>query len=255
VLAAYVDASEEQPSIPVAAVAGFVANTSTWEKFEDLWKEFLREYEIKGRFHAANYWAREGQFRNWGDAKHLAAKGTICRIFNECGLLGVGCAVSCKAFDEWRLNQRTFVSSDPYYFCLDRVLRPLIIGVSEHPRDEGIAIYVDHDRGRERVGKEVAKWHESRLRRLPKIGSINPEREVSTNYVSSFECLPIQAADILSNSAYKFLAHYLKTGEQIEPPFTDGLDKQRCLLALKFLHDPELIEIDMRGTYLANHSA
>jgi hypothetical protein len=105
VLSAYVDASDENPSIPVAAVAGFVARTNEWVKFENLWKPFLQEFDLQKRFHASNFWAREGEFKRWSNAKFLLAKGHVCSIINECNLLGVGSAIDTRIFDDWRLDQ------------------------------------------------------------------------------------------------------------------------------------------------------
>jgi hypothetical protein len=138
----------------------------------------------------------------------------VRQIIGEGGIMAVAWAVSSKAFEEWRTAQRQFYPADPYYFCLDRVLRQLIIGTHERPNDEGIAIYVDRDKGRERLAKELAEWHEDRLRQLPpRTYSINPQREISVTYGrSSFDYKPLQLADIIANGAYRTLASFLKTG-------------------------------------------
>jgi hypothetical protein len=111
VLAAYLDASDPEPGVPVAVVAGFLASTEEWARFESLWKPFLKEFGI-ARFHATKYFARREQFQNWGDAKHLAAQGEVCRILNEIRPIGVGTALDTRAFDEWRARSDTFFPPD-----------------------------------------------------------------------------------------------------------------------------------------------
>jgi hypothetical protein len=66
VLNAFIDASEEQPGVSVAAMGSFVAKESHWKKFEDRWRAFLEKNGIKGRFHTSEFLSRQGQFR-WDD--------------------------------------------------------------------------------------------------------------------------------------------------------------------------------------------
>src|SRR5437764_9627399 len=142
----------------------WAANEAHWKKFESLWKPFLARNEIKGRFHCSEFLARRGQF-NWDDDKHNRVKREIGDIFNTIGMAGFGVAVDCRAFHEWRLEQKVYIHPDPYYFCLQRLLEPTILWVYEVPKDEGIAIYIDRDNARQKIGKSVAEWYEARLRR------------------------------------------------------------------------------------------
>jgi hypothetical protein len=248
VLEGYIDASEEQPGIPVASVAAFVATEAHWEKFKRLWKLFLQRNEIKGRFQASTFWARREQF-NWDDDKHNRVKNEVCQIFNECGMIGYAASINCNAFEEWRLKQAIYHHHDPYYFCLQRILRPLIFGLKETAKDEGIAIYIDRDNARQKIGESVAEWAENRLRCM-KNTRVDPQREISTHYVSSFDYVPLQAADILANSAYKNLASYLKTKSWTTAPFMDCLDKSRVFIGMEPFADVEMIEILLKGTYV-----
>jgi hypothetical protein len=212
VLEAYLDASEEQPDAPVAAMGSWVANQAHWQKFEKLWKSFLTRNDIKGRFRTSEFLARQGQF-NWSDEKHNRVKQEIADIFNGIGMNGFGVAIDCNAFREWRLKQKVFVHPDPYYICLQRHLWSLILNIFEVPKDEGVAIYIDRDNARQKIGESVAQWYEDQL-------SIT--RNISTHYVSSFDYVGIQAADIAANSAFKYLAHFLKTGDWKRPSIMNG---------------------------------
>ena len=114
---------------------------------------------------------------------------------------------------EWRLKQKVFVHPDPYYICLQRHLWSLILNIFEVPKDEGVAIYIDRDNARQKIGESVAQWYEDQL-------SIT--RNISTHYVSSFDYVGIQAADIAANSAFKYLVHFLKTGDWKRPSIMNG---------------------------------
>ena len=253
VLAAYVDASDENPDIPVASVAGVLGTTERWLEFEPKWKAFLDEHGL-ARFHATQYWARTGQYKRWEDDRFPLARKQIRDILAQNRLMAVAFAVSTKAFDEWRGAQRQFYPADPYYFCLDRVLRQLIIGVHEVPKDEGITIYVDRDKGRERLAKEVAEWHEDRLRRLPPIGAVNPYREIRVMYGgSSFDYKPLQLADIISNGAYRTCAKVLKDG-----PSQMWLNESFVaspVISFKMFMTAEEIEADIRSTLIVGENA
>jgi Protein of unknown function (DUF3800) len=227
VLNAFIDASEEQPGITVAAMGSWVANEAHWQKFEDRWKLFLARNEIKGRFHASEFLARQGQF-NWSEEKHNLVKNEIAQIFNEIGMCGFGVAVNCKAYQEWRLQQKVHIHDDPYYFCLQRMMDPLILWIYEVPKDEGIAIYIDRDNARQKLGESVARWYKDRLRQQgpPGYSKVNPDRDISTHYVSSFTYVGLQAADIAANGAFRHLKHLMKTGERFYiPPIIDGFKR------------------------------
>ena len=253
VLAAYVDASDENPDIPVAAVAGVLGTTERWIEFETKWKAFLDVHGL-ARFHATQYWSRTGQYERWEDARFPLARKQIREILAQNRLMAVAFAVSTKAFEEWRTAQRQFYPADPYYLCLDRVLRQLIIGVHEVPKDEGITIYVDRDKGRERLAKEVAEWHEDRLRQLPQIGAINPQREIGVMYGrSSFDYKPLQLADIIANGAYRTCAKVLKDG-----PSQMWLNESFVaspVISFKMFMTAEEIEADIRSTLIVGQNA
>jgi hypothetical protein len=248
VLAAYLDASEPEPGVPVAVVAGFLADTEEWIRFESLWTPFLQEFGIR-RFHATEYWARRGQFQNWSDAKHLAAKGEVCRILNEIRPIGVGTALDTRAFDVWRASSDTFFPSDPYYLCLERTINKLVHNFTQSPTDDGIVIYCDQDRAHERLAQDIAIWHEERLRRSKNPLRVNPERPVSTRYVSSFDFVPVQAADILSHGMFQWMRACTATGKvAVMPPFLNclGIEKGDTFVSMNYFHTKESIEAHLK---------
>jgi Protein of unknown function (DUF3800) len=251
VLKAYLDASNEDTGNPVAVVAGFVGGERQWEAFDAAWKPFLLEFGLK-RFHATEFWARKGPYNNWSEAKHRMAKKDVCRILNSLRLIGVGASVNIHAFNEWRVKASQFYHNDPYYFCLDYALRILIHVVSEYPKDDGIMIYVDQDKKREPVGKQIATWHQERLRRSP-LSLIGPDRtrKVETYFKSSIDFAPLQAADILAHSTFQWSRDYLNGGKIDEPYFLSCM-REKCAITTQFFFDVQMIEIAWQDKFQAD---
>jgi hypothetical protein len=156
-------------------------------------------------------------------------------------------------FQEWREKQEAWYPEDPYYFCLDHCFRYCIQGISEYPTDEGIEIYIDQDKQRESLGRELAQWHRDKLRKAPSFWRIAPDRPVSINYASSYEVLPLQAADIISHSTFSWTRASL-TGATKESYLTTdsilaAMHKANCPLGVQFYDDAEMIRILRRGTF------
>ena len=244
-LYAYLDASDPSPGEPLAVVAGFVGNEVVWAQFNQLWAGFLAGAGLR-RFHASDFWARAKPFHRWPDQKRSEAIKHICHIMNACGLFGVGMSLSTQAFDEWHIRQPVFITADPVLYCLDRVLAKLIPGITQYPIDEGVSVVIDQDKKRQRNGLKLAEWHERKLRSMRRIGTVNPDRPIELAYQSSLNCLPLQAADILSNSVFRQMKAYLRTSAFEENPFIVGI-KERCAVAVEYLHDPDMIDINFRS--------
>jgi hypothetical protein len=157
--------------------------------------------------------------------------------------------VNIHAFNKWRLNASHFYSEDPYYFCLDYALRTLIHGISERPKDEGIIIYIDQDKKREAVAKQIAKWHQERLQISP-LSLTGPDRNrpVEICYGSMIDFNPLQAADILAHSVFQWSRDYLKTGK-VEEPFFLNCMRKNCALTTQNFFDVEMIEIAWQAKF------
>lgn len=240
-LKGYLDASGENYEEPVVVVAGFVGTANLWDEFGRQWKAMLDDFEL-ARFHAAPFASRKGRpFSEWCDKKHQACFERICKIFDELKPFGVGTALSIPLFEEWRIEQHVFYPADPYFFCIDRCLFTLIHGgIVESKGDEGIEIYCDRDKGRERISLELASWHEAKMRKFP-TPMVNPERHISTHYVASFEHRPLQAADILAHGAYQVYRDYGKEPSSAEPSFIEAL-KKSCPISVTAYRERAMFE-------------
>ena len=103
------------------------------------------------------------------------------------------------------------------------MILPLIWSIYETPKDEGVAICVDRDNARQKLGESVGQWYSDQLKRgVPEGSEVRIKRKVSVNHVSSYEYVGLQAADIASNGAYRYLSHFIKTSEWKVPSIIDG---------------------------------
>lgn len=227
----------------VVAVAGFVASENLWVSFEMEWAIFLNTFELP-RFHAAKYLSRQRPYAGWSDTKYEAAGETVCTIFRRLNPFGIGNVVDIEVFNEWRNSIEFPISSDPYFFCLDRCLRSLIRGIAQYPKDEGVAIYIDQDKGRESLGVQLAEWNQERLKRtLPE--NIDPERPVTTIYGSSIDYLPLQAADILVHGSFQWMKNYLLNGKtHPDPYFIECMKQGGVPIHINYFHDKQYFDIE-----------
>lgn len=245
VLGAYIDASGEDRGHPVAAVCGFVSKVETWVLFEARWKGLIATYEVQDRrIKAAEFWSKSGQYASWPDTMHAALAGEIMSVFRDFRFLGICKALNLKAFDEWRNSIGHFVEPDPYLFGLGMCMRAFIGGISEVGNDEGVAVYIDNDEQRHKLGDAMAAWSAERNRRAPR-PHMNRERTVSFTYGSSRDYVPLQAADFLANGVFKYARDHGKKDRQIN--FIDSLQGIDAGLFVDYLSTPKHFAIEWQN--------
>src|ERR1700730_4167237 len=245
VLRAYIDASGQKTD-PFVVVAGFVGLIPQWEDFEEQWNPFLREFELD-HFHATEFWAQKSRpYCNWGAAKHLLAQGQISNILSTIKPVGLSVALNIEAFEEWRHGLNHYYPSDPYYFCLDRVLYQLIYRIKEAPVDDGITIYCDQEKEHELLGVDIARWHEARLNKDPLLASfpLDGPRPIAVLYGPKRKFIPLQLADILANDMFKKVCDYLGTGLMDDPYFLTCMKKSDRKPITYFFNDVSTLIAD-----------
>jgi hypothetical protein len=247
VLQSYLDDSgTNDDRLPVVTVSGFVADNTLWDDFEAKWSKFLGDFDLP-RFHAAPFLARRRPFDKWSDEKYENAKDIVCDILSRYQWIGIGTAVSRTAFMEWRDSIGRYIDPDPYYLCLDNCLRYLIRGVRNAFSDDGMAIYVDEDKGREKLGYRLSEWNETRLRGDPGYHA-DPNRSISTRYASSYSCRPLQAADILAHGVCQWATQVLEDEKSAVPNvFLQSIRRNNAPIGCNFLYSKELLDIDSRS--------
>ena len=240
-LAAYVDDSGTSGNQPVVFVAGFCADDNYWASWEVGWRKFLDHFGID-RFHAAPFLARTRPYSFWSNDKYEDAKASVCAFLKNSGIPSIGYGVSSSIYARWRDEIDFYRDSDPYFFCLETCLTILIRAHWNPNIDDGIAIYIDQDNGREKLGLRLARWQESRLRRDPD-PFVSRQRQVSAHYVSNRLHLPLQIADIVAHGFYQRAESFLRTGEySIGNAFIQALEGSDVPPLFNFIHSSEVLD-------------
>jgi hypothetical protein len=202
-LKAFLDASGTTAEEDVIAVAGWAASEHEWDWWEQEWKKLLTELDIKKRWHHTDFLNRKNEYARWNDAKHLLARGEVCRIMNKIRPFGIGASLWRSDYDElWKMGKWN-IPCDPYDFCIDHCLEGLIQRFHEVPKDEGIAIFVDQDNVHERTAQHITHWHEQYVRQNET--ARNQNREIKIRFGSNMQYVPLQAADILANETFRYM--------------------------------------------------
>ena len=239
-LRAYLDASSNDAK-DVIAVGGVLAQDEQWAVFIPAWQKMLDTYGLR-RFHAAEYWSRQGRFARLNEADHAALRRNICRIFKLFKPLAVATIVGGAAFAEWRAGQQTYQYPDGQYVALDHTLSSLLRGISHHPVDEGFVIYCDKDTGHEKLMNELTAWQTLRVKKMVGLppGDLNRQRAAAVQFGPSFEVIALQAANVIAHSAFRWGLDHLKGGNT-EEPFLAGI-KPECSVTLNPLVTREYID-------------
>lgn len=214
-LKAYLDDSGKADSDSVVVVAGFVSGVTTWDRFETRWQKFLTDYEIKGKFHTAPFESRcERPYSRWADDKYNSAKAELLGLLKEFNLFGIAAVAHVESFNKWQASHSSFFLPDPHYFCLDKCMHVLVHAISEHPRDEGVDIYIEQDTEHQKLGRSIAEWHKNMLKKSNRISPLfpDPNRSITINYGSPIQHLPMQVADVLAHSFFREYRDYLSNG-------------------------------------------
>jgi hypothetical protein len=243
----HLDASGNMADQPVVVVAGWVATSDIWNQFDPLWKSFLQRHNLE-RFHATDYWARKRPYSRMSDDEYASIHTEICEILTQFRFMAIGAGVTVAAFNEWRNGARNFNHPDPYFFCLDHVLRQAIMGITEYPKDTGIEIICDVESKNGPLGREVAVWRTERLRQTTVVSPniAQPDRPVSFDYRPSLDCTPLQAADVIAHGTFQLMCNQLNGLTEVKPPSVRDIET-KCPLGIECFFDAEHIAIIQRA--------
>jgi len=241
-LRAFIDGSHNDN---IEVVAGLVATEQSWEGFDDAWRAIPARYKLD-HFHTTDYWARDRPYNRLTNAEHDQLRVDICDVLKATGAIAFGSIVWKSVYEEWRISRPSFEHSDAHYFGLDRALRFLIHGVNIHPIDDGVDIMCDNDKEHERIALDMQKWHDARLRQVKRRrpGHPDPQRQIKFSFGVSRENPGLQAADVVSNSAFRWGTSEF-AGAYQEPQFIAGI-KPDCAIGIMSFSSKEIIDIEVK---------
>jgi hypothetical protein len=212
----------EQPS--VIAVAGFVAPEQLWLRFADRWDQVLSDPRLPckpKRFHAYDCVHGFGEFEGWGFAHRLGLWGDLVGVLISSDLLGVGSALICEHF--YALDEATKARlRNPYHLPVECCIQHVLVKMEEEMPEEKVTLVFDVE------NKPIADESYIRYRLYKQSGLW--KNLAGFTQISSFDALPLQAADLLAYGSFIWhrKAYYPETRDldfPIVPAFARLLSK------------------------------
>jgi hypothetical protein len=241
-LKAFIDGSHNDD---IEVVAGLVATDESWDGFDADWRAILTRYNLD-HFHTTDYWARARPYNRLTTTEHEQLRTDICQALKRTRAIAFGSIVWKGVYEQWRVSRPSYEQSDAHYFGLDRALRFLIHRINTHPVDQGVDIMCDNDKEHERIANDMHRWHEARLRqihrRLP--GHPDPQRPIKFSFGVSRDNPGVQAADVVSNSAFRWGTSEF-AGAYQDPDFLVGI-KPDCPIGIMSFSSTEVIDIEVK---------
>jgi hypothetical protein len=199
-LVGFFDGSPDDNNYPtVMVVAGFIAPDHIWDTVIDEWRKIIQNPKYPTRlrcFHATECVNGEDEVKNWTFADRLGLWGELVDLLIDSSLVGVGTVMNCEHYNRLDDAMKARLHS-PHHFLVEAAIQ-FGIGVARNEGDqEQLSIIFDSE------NKPTAR--ESYLRYL----NYQQDKDWSANFVgagqlSSFEALPLQAADLLAYGTYRY---------------------------------------------------
>lgn len=125
----YIDESRQGNAGSYAfSVTGYVATFDAWNALANEWNGILRHYGLP-YFHTTDFVNRKGVFSDvnrWSDCKFEECLLRFAQTASEHTMLGLGCAIRERDYDEAMPNEGKSWWKSPYGFCLYTVLAMLM---------------------------------------------------------------------------------------------------------------------------------
>ena len=136
-LKGYVDGSNlHQKDGLVVSVAGCVATTDLWGKWQEKWDDLLAVVGLDRWHHSefmAHIYTKAGRTYNWPEAEWLMARRILSDAFEAGRPFSFGATISQSDYGAVR-TRYDFLPEDPYYFCLIDAYGGLFKGIPNIPK-------------------------------------------------------------------------------------------------------------------------
>jgi hypothetical protein len=198
-LRGYFDDSFGHDGADVFTVAGYLADRQVWGDFEAQWLAILREAGCR-RFHMSEFENRQGEFRNWNNDKRITVFRQLADALDSGFIWGVGITTIREDFDRVvrpvLLPGRQDAYREPYLWSLQGCMTT-IAGLVEPHLDRAEGVELVFDRRSKVAGKAINFYHAI----VNDLGWSHIFKGIT--FGSSYDHVPLQAADILAYEAAK----------------------------------------------------
>jgi Protein of unknown function (DUF3800) len=215
-LTAYFDDSGTHDDSDAVLWSGLFGNQHQWKLFNDLWAAKLAAPSPGkpplSRFHMAECQAGSGEFSGWKRTETDFLVHELGDIILRTGLYGNGLAVSRKVWDELITGDVRRAFGDAEGYCLRICYVRSLIWARKVTADPQIAYVFDRRPHREKENQRIFDT----FRRYGENESLPPKLE-SISFLSSYDFLPLQAADMIAWEEYQHALDLIKNSNLGRP--------------------------------------
>lgn len=227
VLAVYFDESGVHGGSEVVVYSALLGTVEQWVPFETAWKQRLAapapgKPPLK-RFHMADCEARDKEFKNYSIDERNAIIQSFRNIIVNSGVYGVTATVPITLWDEFITGKRRDKGGSAEHECFRATMTLVMQLITQFIDDKDTALIFDRAPEREDHQKavidEVALFYKQ-----------NPEapKLCSTTFCSSYNILPLQAADMIAWESNKYARALLKDAKAtLRPQLAELNDTHR----------------------------
>jgi hypothetical protein len=201
-LTAYFDDSGTHTSSDLVLWCGLFGNEHQWKLFDELWAKILADPcpgkpPLK-RFHMTECQNSLGEFAGWKRVETDYLVHELGGVIIKAGLYSDGLAVARKDYDEIMTEPIKRAFGDPEGYCLRMCYVRSLRWARKYSTDDQIRYVFDRRPQRENENKRIFDV----FRRYGENEQLPPNLD-GVEFLSSYEHLPLQAADLLAWEVYQ----------------------------------------------------
>lgn len=193
-------------------IAGYVGYSSTWNEFDQAWREALDDFEL-AEFKMSDCVQNRNVYRNWSLSQRLEAQERFLSIIASSRIAGLWTGIDLRAHAEISARARKYGRgniTDPYFLAFQHHIEFIVFNVAA-PLGDDDCVEVVFDRQEQFQGKEGGGEAKRIYDRLLQSRSIPWIQHLNSVVFGDSKMHPgIQAADVLAFEVRRALLDPLK---------------------------------------------
>ena len=197
----------QDPTKRVMGIAGLLAWTDSWDRFNSEWKQLLEHEGIPNPFHMTDFVHHKKQFKDWDSPqRRLVVLGNLLKVIKKANVIPIAAAVVLKDFNSLTAEQQSQLKG-PYYVAFQQVsfqigfAATMLALHSSNPLEHSVSM--SYARLKKFTGPAEQLWQAIK-KHNPHVGPWMG----SYTAADPIDCLPLQAADIWAYSLGHMHEHH-----------------------------------------------